>query len=122
MARAPEFSGNIGGSYEFQNVFGGRLTASGNLFFTDDYATNNPATYYVEGVNPSNEQRYVEDGYQLLNAQLKWVDATDTYSVAVWGTNLTDEAYRITYNGNFAGDYWTLGEPIAYGITVGYSF
>jgi iron complex outermembrane receptor protein len=127
MARAPEFSANIGADYSLQLPFGALLVAA-NLSYSDSYVINNPSLF--GGVNvatgvayPGEDQRYRQDALSLVTASVTWTDPGRHFTVAVFGTNLTDEEYRVTYSGtsNF-GDYGVVAEPINYGMRIGYKF
>jgi iron complex outermembrane receptor protein len=68
------------------------------------------------------------DSYALLNASLQWSRAN--WRATLWGRNLTDEDYFVRgyYFGNDPRDGYTskgytqLGEPLRYGLTMGYDF
>jgi iron complex outermembrane receptor protein len=127
MARAPEFSANLGADYSWRLPFGSLLMAA-NVSYSADYVINNPSLFGGTNITtgvvyPGTEQRYRQDALTLVNASLTWTDPGDHFSIAVFGTNLTDEEYRVTYSGtsNF-GDYGAMAEPINYGMRVGYKF
>lgn len=127
MARAPEFSANFGGDYTWQLPFGS-LALAANVSYSDSYVINNPSLFggtniTTGAVYPGTEQRYRQDSLTLVNASLTWTDPGNHFSIAAFGTNLTDEEYRVTYSGtsNF-GDYGAMAEPINYGVRVGYRF
>jgi iron complex outermembrane receptor protein len=127
MARAPKFAANIGADYEFQDVIqGGTLLVAANASYTDSYPLSNPSVYgTLPGMSPefSREQRFLGSAHTLLNANATWTDGSGHYKVTVFGNNLTNVKYRITYNGSTAtGDYNSWGEPRTYGVRVGYSF
>lgn len=133
MARAPELSGNVGVDYTVALPFGSLLMAT-NIRYSDSYVINNPSLYGgitttdspdlpIGSVLPGTDQRYRQDSLTLINASLTWTDPSQHFSIGVFGNNLTDEKYRVTYSGTSAfGDYGTLAEPRTYGVKMGYRF
>lgn len=117
MIRAPDFSGALAVSYAFDNVFNGNLVAQANLKYTDSYVPNN---FSLD--SPNGEQRLRQSAFSLVNATLTWTDVSDRYLVSLWGTNLTDEKYRLSYNAGSFGTYGIWGWPRQVGIRVGYQF
>lgn len=85
FANAPEFTANIGASYEHS------LGNSGFLGFTADM------TYKSEVFNNAeNTEALIQPEITLFNAAAKWTSASERYSVILGGRNLTDEEYLIT--------------------------
>lgn len=125
MSRAPNFAANAGVEYLIPNGDGG-LRFSANVKYTSAYVVTNPSVWGAAAGVPADrqrQQRFMQDGYALLNASVTWTDPTDHYYVRVWGTNLTDVAYRIHYSGTASnGTYSPNGEPMSFGGTVGYKF
>jgi iron complex outermembrane receptor protein len=105
MQRSPDFTGNIGASYDVP-VGGGMLTLSGNFYYSSKF-------YF----DPS--QQFVQGDYSVLGLRARWVDSTDRYSVALYGDNLTDERYRtqVLFNTLGIGNTWSA--PATWGIQVG---
>lgn len=67
-----------------------------------------------------NVDRIADDGYTLLNAQLSYRSPNDRYGISLWGRNLTDQYYfrsAIDVSG-FGFDYFHLGAPRTYGVTL----
>jgi iron complex outermembrane receptor protein len=125
MARAPKFSANLGVDYEFQDVIqGGRLLLASNLSYTDSYPLNNPSVYgSLVAPQWQNEQRFVGSAHFLLNLNATWTDASGHYKLTVFGDNITNTDYRLTFNGNAnTGDYSSWGEPRTWGVRAGYNF
>ena len=55
----------------------------------------------------------------LANARVRYVSDAG-WTVAVWGKNLTDEAY---YRATSAGSFTTYAsEPLTFGVDLGYRF
>jgi iron complex outermembrane receptor protein len=127
MARAPNFSGNIGVDYEIDDVVGGKVNLSGNYNYTDSYVVNNASLYgpLVAPINPAmaKSQRFRQGAYSLLSLQATWTDPTDHYWLTVFGNNVTNKSYKMIYSGSTtSGDYSVPGEPRVYGVKVGYRF
>jgi iron complex outermembrane receptor protein len=108
MQRAPEFTGNIGASYGF-DVSEGRLTLSGNLYYT--------SSFYFD---PSEQFR--QKGYEVLSLRGEWTDASNRYTIAVYGDNVTNRRYRtqVLFNTLGTGSVWNA--PVTYGISLGAKF
>ena len=133
MARAPEFSANFGADYNWQLPFGSLLMAT-NVSYSDSYVINNPSLFGgttsaaggglpAGAIVPGTDQRYRQDSLTLVNASLTWTDPDGHFSIGVFGNNLTDEEYRVTYSGTSSfGDYGTMAEPQTYGMRLGYKF
>lgn len=124
MARAPEFSGNIGADYftPIADGNGGNLMLSANLSYSDSYVVNNPSVYGPLAGDLANKQRYVQGAITLLNANITWTDPSESFSVGVFGTNLTNEKYLIQHTGTAGGDRGNYQQPRYMGIRVGYQF
>ncbi len=146
MSRAPDVTAFIGMDYLIPRGDGGWRFAV-NAKYTDDYVVTNPSVWggwvtdpasplYDAALvgnnrqilagspyeNRANKQRATQDSFVLLNASVTWTDSSDSYYVRVWGNNLGDEEYRTHYNPLSAGTYAPIGEPLTYGLTVGYKF
>ncbi len=123
MARAPTLTAVLGADYEFQDVLGGSLTASGNVKYTSSYVTNNPSLYGPLATPAlQKKQRYRQPSYSLVNASLTWTDASKHYKAGVYVNNLFDKDYHLSLNGGAFGDYGTWASPRTYGATLGYNF
>ena len=69
---------------------------------------------------PDNELN--QPGYGLLNGSILWASANESFSVRLWGKNLTNEIYTLSVNqapGTTAASY---AAPRTYGITLGKKF
>jgi iron complex outermembrane receptor protein len=108
MQRAPDFTGNIGASYGF-DVSEGRLTLSGNLYYT--------SSFYFD---PSEQFR--QKGYEVLSLRGEWTDASNRYTIAVYGDNVTNRRYQtqVLFNTLGTGSVWN--SPVTYGISLGAKF
>jgi iron complex outermembrane receptor protein len=66
------------------------------------------------------------DSYGLLNASISWWGVFQSnFDVSVFGTNLTDEEYRVSNSNVYNLAYYRAsiyGEPRMYGARLSYSF
>ena len=109
MQRTPEFTGFLGARYD-ADLAGGTLALSGNLSYSSSF-------YF----GPSGTQ-FRQPGYETLSLRAEWTDPSDTYSLALWGDNVTDSRYLTAVQyGNFGiGANWN--KPVTYGVEVGVKF
>ena len=109
--QAPEFTASVNLAYEVP-LLDGVLTPRIDWTYTDEFVLAN-----------DDVRQITQPGYGLVNARLTYV-ADEHWSVAVFGTNLTDERYLNSgfYSDSFLLDFVTLGRPREYGLTVNVSF
>jgi iron complex outermembrane recepter protein len=123
MARAPDLSGNLNIDYTVPVGDDGELRLSGNLQYTDSYVVSNPSLFGpAAGAALATQQRFRQGSYTLANGEITWFSPDKSYWVGLYGKNLTNKSYRLTYNGGANGDYSTKAPPISYGVKVGYKF
>ncbi|WP_298291488.1 TonB-dependent receptor [Novosphingobium sp.] len=104
MARAPEFTGNVGARYE-TDLAGGKFALSGNLAYTSKIFFDTA-------------QQFSTDGYELLSMRAEWTDRSDRYTLAVYGDNITDSKY---YNQILPGQFavqTVWGQPVTWGVSA----
>ncbi|WP_428310081.1 TonB-dependent receptor [Hydrocarboniphaga sp.] len=108
MQRSPDFTATLGASH-VSSLQGGVLTLSGNLYYASKF-------YF----DPS--EQFNQDAYTVLGLRAQWVDASDRYTVALFGDNLTDERYRtqVLFNSIGIGNTWSA--PLTVGIELGVRF
>lgn len=122
---SPEYSINLGIQYYLPLE---SLGAEG--LFRLDYAYS--GDYYGGSNNSEEEERILDDGTAIdylyaddrtsVNARIGLSSMNDTWSVAVWGRNLTDENYGLIGEDIF-GTYGTRDSlPRTYGVELGYRF
>lgn len=122
MARAPEWSGNLGGDYTLPTKHGS-FRFSLNARFTSSFVLSNPSLYGpLAGPQLADRQRYRTKGYSVLNGEVTWTAPNQAYTVSVFGNNLTDEQYLNAYTGLTFGDYGHYAPPRQLGVRLGYSF
>jgi iron complex outermembrane receptor protein len=108
MQRAPEWTANLGASYDVPLANGG-LTFSGNLYYTSEFF-----------FDPS--EQFKQDGYTLVSLRAAWTDPSDRYTIAAFGDNVTDERYQtqVLYNTLGIGSVWSA--PATWGVSVNARF
>jgi iron complex outermembrane receptor protein len=121
LTRAPDFTANFGVDYEIPIEEGGILFST-NVSYTDSYVVNNPSLFGPLAGELADQQRFRQGAYALVNASVTWTEPNGHFYVGVFGRNLTDHEYRMTYNGGANGDYSTLAEPLTYGVRAGFRY
>ena len=58
----------------------------------------------------------------LIDGEITWYADQERYWIGVYGKNLTNKSYKLTYNGSAFGDYASKAPPISYGVKAGYKF
>lgn len=108
MQRTPDFTGNIGASYDTP-LADGQLTLSGNLYYSSKFF-----------LDPT--QQFPQKAYEVLSLRAQWVDPSDHFTIALFGDNVTNSRYRtvISYNTIGTGVAWS--SPTTYGIQVGVKY
>ena len=109
MSRTPAFSGNVNLRYA-SDLGGGKLVVSTGLNFT--------SKVYL---SPSGNQ-FAQDGYSTVDARAQWTDPSDHYTLAVYGNNLTDQAYKTSLQYQTSGFGANWAKPASYGVEVGVKF
>jgi iron complex outermembrane recepter protein len=114
LQQTPKFKYTAGASYSVPLATYGRLSADIDYAWVD--TIRGEVTHSDTVQLPS---------YSLLNARLAYISASDRWSVALFGTNLTNRYYFISgfdlLNGPGAKEV-TPGLPREYGITLRYNF
>jgi iron complex outermembrane receptor protein len=122
MTRAPNFSGNIGVTFDVPKGEGGLQFAS-NLKYSSRFVPSNPSVWGIGvgvPVDRQREQRFVQGAYAQINASITWTEPSGRYYARIWGNNLTDYQYKLHYNGNSSfGTYIPLSDPLTFGLTLG---
>jgi iron complex outermembrane receptor protein len=122
LARAPNGSANLGIDYTVPTSLGSLLFAT-NVNYTSSFAVNNVSLYGpLAPAALQNEQRFRQDAYTLVSADITWTAPSQHYYVQVYGRNLSNVTYRLNYNGAVFGDYSPRGEPLTYGGRIGVRF
>lgn len=109
MQRAPSFTGNIGARYR-TDLAGGEFQLTGNIYYSSKFF-----------FGPSGIQ-FPQKGYEVLSLRAQWTDASDHYTIALYGDNVTNSRYKtgVQYGNNGIGANWS--KPAIYGIELGAKF
>lgn len=114
LTRAPKNAYTLSSSYSMP------LGDSGDVNFRLDYV--NQGELYMAADNSDISKL---DGYELYNARVAFQSADETWELALWGKNLTDEEYVIhSADLSDLGSIATsdiLGNPRTYGVTFTYN-
>ena len=109
LKNAPEFKGTLGALYTMP-LASGSLSVAADVAFEDDswaLVANSPPHALVE----------VDT---LINARIAYTSADETWGLALWGKNLTDEEYaRAASAGSFT-QY--ASAPLTWGLDARYRF
>jgi iron complex outermembrane recepter protein len=116
MAKAPEFKFSVGAQYAFPLSGGAQILASADYGWTDKQRSQVAEVDYVP--LPS---------YGVVNARVQYSSPDNRWSLAVFGTNLTDELYYFggtDYANGYTGSttVWDPARPAEYGATVKFNF
>ncbi|MGI9225875.1 MAG: TonB-dependent receptor [Woeseiaceae bacterium] len=82
LQNAPEFKGNINGTYVFDLASGGQVSLFGQI-------SHQSEIFHTQ----FNDPLIGQDSITLLDARAAWTSADDKFEVAAYGKNLTDEEY-----------------------------
>lgn len=113
FADAPEWTYSVGAQWEHSPRFGGLLTTRVDWGWQDE-----------RQINASRDFAIPAAPYGLLRARVTYDDPAGRWSVAVFGTNLTEERYLLT---GYAGAGQAIptaqyGPPAEWGLTVSVTF
>jgi len=113
---APLSQGSLIGNYTYKLPNGATIVPSVNWRYVGHQWSG---TYPLQ---------YLAPDYALLGAHLTYTDASNKWSVALWGNNLADKYYYATYanpavlNKNIGLQQVTPGRPREVGATFRYNF
>ena len=122
FAYAPENSAAFTIQYVQPFANGASLTVSGNYGWRDEYVRD--AAHQRILIDESGNY-VMEPAYGILNSRVTYEPAEANWSLALWGTNLTDEQY---VNGGFDArqvwgyDFATIGRPREVGLSANLRF
>jgi len=107
LIRAPDWTVNLGVDYTTP-LYGGELALHASAYFS--------ANWYTDLLN-----RVGQPDYEVVNAAVSWT-APNNISFAVFGENLTDQAYANAFYTSTLGDNVTFAKPRWFGGRISYSF
>ena len=105
---APDWTASFG--FDFQReIFGGLLLLmDGNSFFSDEY-------FSTDDLDP----RSLEDGYKLVNLSIGLASPEYTWSISLYGRNITDNQ-RVINHGPTASNQQAAGYAVTYSRGANY--
>ncbi|MBA6413301.1 TonB-dependent receptor [Parahaliea sp. F7430] len=112
LAFAPEQAYTLSGNYNWPLSNGSELDFSLTYSWKDDYF-----------MGPQNRKRETQESLGLLDAGLSWVSPDSSFTVDLWGKNLTDElllSNQIVDPTGVTSEYYM--PPRTYGVTLTKSF
>lgn len=118
LISAPKLSGNISFDYDILVTDAGYLSLNVNANYQSEQwysAYNDDAGY----------DKIKQDAYAVYNSRLTWRSYDNTYSIALWGKNLSEaeyDGYAINLQAGFGFDYFQEGAPRTYGAEFTYRF
>ncbi len=109
---SPDYTLNLGVSYDWDLGSGGVLIPGAFVYHTDDYKTQNVEYFFAQ-----------QDAYTTLDLRLTWMSVSGAFSAQAFVKNATDEDY-LTETTVFSGAraFADYGDPRTYGLRVGYNF
>jgi len=116
FAYAPDVSFTLGLRYRLPLASGDSMLFAANYGWMDDYERNPQRQFQIKNPDGSTKR---EPAYGLLNARMIYSPAEHGWSVALFGTNLTNEWYvngGNNFDFRFGLDRATIGRPREVGI------
>ena len=115
VPQSPEYSYNLGVTYQQDMASGGTAVATLDYNWLDEQSF---------GFDP--DPTVTSESYGLLNARIGWSEVMGSdFSVHLWGRNLTEEEYIIGgvfLFDNFGYSNNNYGEPRTFGVDLSYDF
>jgi iron complex outermembrane receptor protein len=110
VALMPEFTLNLGGTYDIALSGGGRITPSANLYYSSDYVSNDVGYEFSR-----------QDAFSKLDLRLTYNAPEDAWYAEIFGDNITDEATinRTVIFGQGA-IVQNFANPSMYGVRLGF--
>ncbi len=108
LVRAPAFTLTAGSDYTHDLPYG-RLTLSGNVYFT--------TKIYFDPVNVVSQPDYA-----TLDLKATWTLPGGMYNISVFGDNVTDTRYVTQVAEDVFGYGGVYGDPATFGVQVGAKF
>lgn len=117
LVRAPDFSAFVSLNYDISLNDGASLPISLTYSHTGDYNFD-----LIPGDETNRIDELEQESYELLSARITYHSASDAWSIAAWGNNLTDEEYFDEVVSFATAVRGTVGAPRTYGVDVSYNF
>jgi iron complex outermembrane receptor protein len=122
FAYAPKYSAAVTIQYVQPLANGANLTVNGNYGWRDEYVRD---AAHQRILIDENGNYIMEPAYGILNSRVTYEPSDAKWSLALWGTNLTDEQY---VNGGFDArqvwgyDFAVIGRPREVGLSANVRF
>jgi iron complex outermembrane receptor protein len=112
LVKAPEWTLSAGMQYRFD-------LGAGEIVLRGDWAYKSKVFHDV-----FNDARLAQDAFDLFNAYAAFITSNRQWEIAVFGTNLSDERYRVSGNSSagFGLAESTFSAPREWGATLRYRF
>jgi iron complex outermembrane receptor protein len=112
LVKAPEWTLSAGMQYRFD-------LGAGEIVLRGDWAYKSEVFHDV-----FNDARLAQDAFDLFNAYAAFITSNRQWEIAVFGTNLSDERYRVSGNSSagFGLAESTFSPPREWGATLRYRF
>jgi iron complex outermembrane recepter protein len=113
LVKAPEWTLSSGLQYSFQAGSAGQITLRGDWSYK--------SKVYEDVFN---DARLIQPAVDIVNAYASFATADSRWEIALFGTNLTDERYRVSGNSSaaFGLAESTFAAPREWGATLKYRF
>jgi iron complex outermembrane recepter protein len=82
----------------------------------------NATDAYNSGWFGEPDNRLHQPSYNVVNARSSWSSTDKSYSVSLWGKNLTNKDYATSLVSQSNGDYADFAAPRTYGVTLSKKF
>lgn len=109
VIRTPQLTANFSASYFLPVGSAGSLTLNGSVSYTD--------SFYWDLAN-----EFEQEDYALIDASARFTTADEQWSLTLWGRNLGDEDYQVYHNPTQRYNAVAWGDPVTFGISVGYRY
>lgn len=104
MQMAPVFTASLSPSYAV-DLGGGELRLSGNFYYS--------SSYYLD-----TSQQFRQPAYATVDLRTEWTDPSERYTLAIYGSNLTNKRHLLQVGPNNFGIGALWSAPITYGASV----
>lgn len=116
--RAPELTANLNLNYLIDAGSVGNFELNANLAYVSENNPTNSSLNLATG-----DYAFRDDAYTLVNLSATWNSTDDSLHLTLFGKNVTDEKYHVSYNAfSTFGQHEIYGEPATYGVRIGYDF
>jgi iron complex outermembrane receptor protein len=85
-------------------------------------ASDTPGQKYCDSGQNKGNGRYEEKGWAQLNAQINWTDASEHFTIGLFGNNINNVHYLLAYSTPGYGKNVLYNEPRTFGVRAGVKF